>query len=167
MKKGYIYSIPTLIFSCPSLFGTLVSGACFWNRFHRVLQEKNLSFRWPHCKRYGRLGKLPSSPSQCCDWITEWSFPALSLPLLDIRLLKSSGWFTQPTDLANRESHKARVEYFWDQNNIKNNCNLKLTDLQVKESTEYKVRIITDNDRWLSRGVELSVTGKCHNVCFQ
>ena len=66
----------------------------------------------------------------------------------------------EPADLYENPSYTGRVEYYWDKNNNKNNCTLKLTDVKMTDKTGYRARIITDNSKWQSySAVELSVTG--------
>ncbi|XP_076135392.1 B-cell receptor CD22-like [Alosa pseudoharengus] len=67
----------------------------------------------------------------------------------------------EPPDLYDDPSYTGRVQYYWDKNNNKNNCTLKLTGVKTTDSTEYKVRIIANGNtnKWLSHGVGLSVTG--------
>lgn len=66
----------------------------------------------------------------------------------------------EPTDIAEKPSYTGRVEYHWDEGSNSNNCTLKLTNVTVSDSAEYRARIITDQDRWQScSAVPLSVTG--------
>ncbi|XP_076141117.1 B-cell receptor CD22-like [Alosa pseudoharengus] len=67
----------------------------------------------------------------------------------------------EPPDLYGNPSYTGRVQYYWDKNTNKNNCTLKLTGVKGTDSSEYKVRIIAKghNNKWLSHGVGLSVTG--------
>lgn len=66
-------------------------------------------------------------------------------------------------DFSKTISYSRRVEYFWDGKNTdtQRNCSVKISCVKSEDSARYKLRIVTEKDKWLSSSfTQLVVTGE-------
>ncbi|XP_041959447.1 B-cell receptor CD22-like [Alosa sapidissima] len=73
----------------------------------------------------------------------------------------------QAFDLSMTRDYTGRVKYYWDENNNENNCTLELNNVMLRDSTVYKVRIVTDKDRWLSHSFVQLYVRDVLNACSE
>ena len=68
-----------------------------------------------------------------------------------------------PEDLSSVPGYEGHIEYLGDK---KSEGTLRITDLRLSDSAEYRFRLITSGEKFAGSPVSLTVTGNLSHICY-